>query len=263
MLTAAADKCMWSFSWPVANSLASEADRVQVPGLSSVSFTHKYAGVALTRLPTQGRHHPEVLMEDAVFRKARRGGHSSLHFILTVSGPNLHSGRPCLCQLFLERPGEHSSGGTGRIARCPGAVQGRVLMRTTPVVSFENQLIIKMRTARPGYTLRFGLRWEVGICSQTSVLAFYSSLSLKSPVMDDVSLKVVPYQPLPICRPVVGGGFGQRGWLPWFIELWSSLSGDPALGLTHLCGPQLYVPGVGNVNPLQYSCLENSRDRGA
>ena len=97
---------MWSFSWPVANSLASEADRVQVPGLSSVSFTHKYAGVALTRLPTQGRHHPEVLMEDAVFRKARRGGHSSLHFILTVSGPNLHSGRPCLCQLFLERPGQ-------------------------------------------------------------------------------------------------------------------------------------------------------------
>ena len=131
-----------------------------------------------------------------------------------------------------------------------------------PMVSFENQLIIEMRTARPGYTLRFGLIWEVGICSQTSVLAFYSSLSLKSPVTDDVSLKVVPCQPLPICRPIVGGGFGQREWLPWLIELWSSLSGDPALGLTHLCGPRLYFPGVGNGNPLQYSCLENSRNRG-
>ena len=186
-----------------------------------------------------------------------------MNFDLTVSGPNLHSGQPCLCQLFLERPRELSSGETGRIVRWPGAVQGRVLMRTKPVVSFENPLIIKMRTARPGYTLRFGLIWEVGICSQTSVLTFYSSLSLKSPVMYDVSLKVVPYQWLPICRPVLGGGFGQRGWLPSLIELWSSLSGDPALGLIHLCGPRLYFPGVGNVNPLQYSCLENSRDRGA
>ena len=84
-------------------------------------------------------------------------------------------------------------------------------MRAKPMVSFENQLIIEMRTGWPGYALRFGLMWEVGVYSQTSVLAFYSSLSPKSPVMDDVSLKIGPCQPLPICRPVLGGSFGQRG----------------------------------------------------
>ena len=31
--------------------------------------------------------------------------------------------------------------------------------------------------------------------------------------------------------------------------------------LLHL--PTQEIPGVGNVNPLQYSCLENSMDRGA
>lgn len=134
---------------------------------------------------------------------------------------------PVLCQLFLEWPGELRSGGIDRIAHWPGTVQGRVRMRAKPMVSFENQLIIEMRTAWPGYALRFGLMWEVGVYSQTSVLAFYSSLSLRSPVMDDVSLKIVPppkkkivpCQPLPICRPVLGGSFGQRGWLPWLIEL--------------------------------------------
>lgn len=149
---------------------------------------------------------------------------------------------PVLCQLFLERPGELCSGGTGRIAHWPGTVQGRVRMRAKPMISFANQLIIEMRTAWPGYALRFGLMWEVGVCSQTSVLAFYSSLPLKSPVMHDVSLKIVPCQPLPICRPVLGGGFGQRGWLPWLIELWSSLFGYPALGHTHLCGPPTVLP---------------------
>ena len=170
---------------------------------------------------------------------------------------------PVLCQLFLEPPGELCSGGPGRIAHWPGTVQGRVQMRAKPMVSFENQLIIEMRTGWPGYTLRFGLMWEVGVYSQTSVLAFYSSLSPKSPVMDDVSLKIGPCQPLPICRPVLGGRFGKRGWLPWLIELWSSLFGYPTLGHTYLCGPQLYFPGVRNDNPLQCSCLENSRDRGA
>ena len=79
------------------------------------------------------------------------------------------------------------------------------------MVSFENQLMTELRTTSPGYTPRFGLTWEVGVCSQTTVFAFYSLLSLESPIMDDVSSKIGQCQPLPICRPVLGGGFGQRG----------------------------------------------------
>ena len=44
--------------------------------------------------------HPEVLIEDAVFGKARRGDHSSIHFGLNVSGLNLHSSRPCFMSVL-------------------------------------------------------------------------------------------------------------------------------------------------------------------
>lgn len=107
------------------------------------------------------------------------------------------------------------------------------------MVSFENQLMIKLRTNSPAYTPRFGVTWEVGVCSQTTVFAFYSLLFLESPIMGDVSLKIGQCQPLPICGPVLGGGFGQRGWLLWLIASYSNLFRYPDLGHTYLWGPWL------------------------
>ena len=54
-----------------------------------------------------------------------------------------------------------------------------------------------------------------------------------------------------------------------FAERWGSLGGSDNKEFAHSAGDLVSIPGLGsssgerNGNPLQYSCLENSMDRGA
>ena len=54
-----------------------------------------------------------------------------------------------------------------------------------------------------------------------------------------------------------------------FAQRWGSLGGSDNKEFAHSAGDLVSIPGLGsspgegNGNPLQYSCLENSMDRGA